>query len=82
MAGQMITDDGVPIRPNKHAIRITANVIGFPPLEIPVDQDIDKAVSMSGGQMAIPCLLIQLLREVRSVKERLEKLESGRTADE
>jgi hypothetical protein len=64
---------------DKHVIRITSNVIGFPALEIPVDADIDKAVSSSGGQMAIPCLLIQVLRELRSVEERLQTIESAIT---
>ena len=57
------------------AISIKTGLIGLPDIQIPIDEDLGKIFVASQGQLLIPMLLAQVLRDLQSVKEGLRKLE-------
>ena len=51
-------------------------------LEIPaLDPDLLSVVEESAGQLLLPCAVTQLVRNMKRVTERIERLESRENAD-
>jgi hypothetical protein len=59
-------------------IAIKSNLIGIPDIQIPLDDDLLLVFNASKGQLMLPVLFAQVLRNLKDVTEKIEGSSKGR----
>jgi hypothetical protein len=60
-------------------VLIRSNLIGVPDVQIPLDDDLLLVFNASNGQLMLPVLFAQVMRDLKHVSQRIERIEGAVT---